>query len=373
MPDPYLAWSPGGNDLIFSGKDSPKEPFSLFLLSTETGEKRRLTYPPANVLGDSCPAISPDGRTLVFTRSIDDTIGGPLPLSLFPRDSASRRRAPPDPRNRGNGRPAWTPDGREILFGGTSDLFGTSIGIWRIAPSGSAPPQLLTTFGEAAAQPAISARAHRLAYQNSFFKTSIWRVEASGASRSVNASGLRFFSKAAPVITSSRDDASPQFSPDGKRIAFISTRSGNEEVWVPDGSNAVQMTFFGRPDVSTPRWSPDGQKIAFDSNAAGEFDIWLINSGGGKAQRMTTDPANDGNPSWSKDGHWIYFDSARTGEQQLLRISEQRWRRNPVNPRWRFRSARVTGWQISLLYERPFRHQPLEKAHGRRSSDKGSG
>ena len=322
LPSPYLAWSPDGTGLIFSGRDSQKEPFALFLLSTETGEKRRLTYPPANVLGDSCPAISADGRTLVFTRSIDDTIGDLYLLSLStglqPLGDVRRLTFG----NRGNGRPAWTPDGREIVFAGTSDLFGTSVGLWRIARSGPAQALPLASFGEAAAQPAISPRAHRLAYQNSFFQSSIWRVEASGSSGAGNAKSPRLFSKATTFISSSRDDTSPQFSPDGKRIAFVSTRSGREEIWISDGegSNAVQMTFFARPDVSTPRWSPDGEHIAFDSNAAGEYDIWMVSSSGGKPQRMTTNPANDGNPSWSRDGHWIYFDSARTGEQQIFKI-----------------------------------------------------
>ena len=118
----------------------------------------------------------------------------------------------------------------------------------------------------------------------------------------------------------------PQFSPDGKRIAFASQRSGTWEIWVcnSDGSSPVQLTFFQGPNVTTPRWSPDGGQIAFDSDAGAEqeFDIWVIDANGGKPVRMTTHPANDGNPSWSHDGRWIYFDSARTGEQQVWKIPE---------------------------------------------------
>ena len=86
----------------------------------------------------------------------------------------------------------------------------------------------------------------------------------------------------------------------------MSYRSGNMEVWVSDsdGSNSIQLTSFNGPKVTTPRWSPDGGRIAFDSDAEGEFDVWVIGANGGKAQRMTTHPANDGDPSWSRDGRW---------------------------------------------------------------------
>jgi Tol biopolymer transport system component len=132
----------------------------------------------------------------------------------------------------------------------------------------------------------------------------------------------RLVDQPAQFISSTRDDYGPQISPDGKKIAFMSSRSGSLEIWVcdADGSNALQVTSFGGPDVTVARWSPDGKHIAFDSNATGQFDIYVVSAEGGKPQRMTTNPANDGNPSWSQDGRWIYFDSGRTGRQQVWKM-----------------------------------------------------
>jgi WD40 repeat protein len=257
---------------------------------------------------------------LAFTRIVDAGISD-LYLLAF----SDRLKALGEPRqvtfgNRAAISPAWSADGREVIF--SSWLFVRYPGLWRVViPSLIGPPaepQRLTSLGENIFDPAISLRGRRLTYAHLLFHASIGRIAASGA----GTSSARGASSARPLIFSTRDDLEPQFSPDGRRIAFVSTRSGNSEIWVcnSDGSNAVQLTSFGGPFVTTPRWSPDGEKIAFDSNAGGEFDIYVIGVNGGKVQRMTTHPANNGNPSWSRDGHWIYFDSARTGEQRVFKI-----------------------------------------------------
>jgi eukaryotic-like serine/threonine-protein kinase len=318
-------WSPDGNWLAISEKDSETEPFALSLISVDTGDKRRLTSPPKQSFGDSDPAFSPDGRSLAFSRGIAaDTSGSGL-SELYLLAFSDGWKPAGEPRqitfgNQGAQYPAWTADGREIAYSAGGWV---SRGLWRISvfghAAGRAEPQPLPSVGNDASEPAISRSGHRLAYVHRFSHSSIWRMAAPG----LEGKRPRPPNQPTPLISSTRDDTSPQFSPDGKKIAFASTRSGSLEVWVcdADGSNAVQLTSFGGPDVSTPRWSPDGGRIAFDSNAPGEWDIYVVGANGGKPQRMTTNPANDGNPSWSHDGQWIYFDSARTGGQQVWKMS----------------------------------------------------
>jgi eukaryotic-like serine/threonine-protein kinase len=322
---PYASpptWSPDGNWLAISQKDSETEPFALSLLSVDTGEKRRLTSPPREFFSDFDPAFSPDGRSLAFGRSIDRQSPGLSDLYLLALSDGWKPAG--EPRqitfgNHGAEESAWTADGREIVYSVGSMVWR---GLWRISvfghAAGPAEPQQLSYVGNEASETAISRSGHRLAYVHWLIHRRIWRM----AAPSLEGKRLRPLNQTTPLISSTRNDDAPQFSPDGKKIAFESGRSGSLEVWVcdADGSNAVQLTSFGGPDVTTPRWSPDGGRIAFDSNKAGEYDIWVVGANGGKPQQMTTNPANDGNPSWSHDGRWIYFDSARAGQQQVWKM-----------------------------------------------------
>src|SRR5262249_5167733 len=156
-------------------------------------------------------------------------------------------------------------------------------------------PEPLAVGGEGASTLAISRQGNRLAYSREIRDTDIWRVGISDSKNTGSPTRL---------ISSTRPDYGPQYSPDGKRIAFTSGRSGNTEMWVcdDDGQNPVQLTSFAGPDLGSPRWSPDGRQIAFDSVAAGNRDIFVISAEGGKPRPFTEDASDEVRPSWSRDG-----------------------------------------------------------------------
>jgi Tol biopolymer transport system component len=124
------------------------------------------------------------------------------------------------------------------------------------------------------------------------------------------------------AISSTRAENNAQLSPDGRRVAFCSNRSGGWEIWLadPDGASATQLTSMSAGITCTPRWSPDGQLIAFDSNLEGHYEIYVVPAAGGKPRRVTFDQANDHVPSFSRDGKWIYFSSNRRGEYQIWKV-----------------------------------------------------
>jgi Tol biopolymer transport system component len=308
---PLVAWSPDSKWVAFANRDSPEQPFALFLLSPETGEKRQLTSPPDKSVGDGSVAFSPDGRQLAFVRLMSSGYGHlyVLPLSEEFRPTGEPRRLPFN--QQVNMTPAWTPDGREIVFA-AGPYVDAGSRLWRMKVSGSQGPQPLGLPGESASGPAVSRQGGRLVYVAATADVNIWRMELSR--RGAPGPPVR-------LIASTKGDGAPQYSPDGKRIAFDSDRTGNNEIWVCDGNggNQVQMTSFGAHSGS-PRWSPDEERIAFDSNKEGRWQIYVIDAAGGVARRLHDSPFDDDAPGWSHDGKWIYFASNRTGELQVWKM-----------------------------------------------------
>jgi Tol biopolymer transport system component len=191
----------------------------------------------------------------------------------------------------------------------SDEKFGLNLYLWRAPISGTPKPERLELAGPQPRHPAIPRVGHRLAYVQGGPDTDIWRWDVGTPAKN--------------FISSTLFDATPQFSPDGERIAFSSSRSGVHEVWVcgRDGSNPVQLTNGPGRHQGGPRWSPDGRWIAFGSQGEdGHSDVYVIDAAGGQPRRITPYPSDEDVPSFSRDGKWIYFSSNRGGKDEIWRI-----------------------------------------------------
>jgi TolB protein len=106
-----------------------------------------------------------------------------------------------------------------------------------------------------------------------------------------------------PVVTDGTLNASPSFSPDGRRIAFARALGANIEVFVcdRDGSNVRRLTNSGGIDTN-PAWSPSGREIAFTSSRSGSPQLYVMDAEGANLRRVTFEGEYNDGASWSPDG-----------------------------------------------------------------------
>lgn len=208
------------------------------------------------------PALSPDGRQLVFAREIGR--GRKLIVSE-PAESSERQLT------RGNFddiHPAWSPDGKSLLF-------------VRAAIEGERF-ELSEVFGR-------------------YFGGNIWLLDVESG-------------KETRLI----DDAfNPSWSPDGSQIAFDASWGGPRRIWITNarGRNALQLTTDESDAINhvRPRWSPDGRQIVFQNIEGTKSDVRLTDVATRATKWITDDFVIDVHPVWSFDGGSIFFSSYRTG------------------------------------------------------------
>ncbi len=118
-------------------------------------------------------------------------------------------------------------------------------------------------------------------------------------------------------------DGDPVVSPDGRRLAFSSSRTGNREIYVADATTGRLRRVTASPRLvdQKPAWSPDGRRIAWQAGAPGQpADVFVMRADGGKKRRLVSGPSHDIDPAWSPDGTRIAFASNRNGGFDLWAV-----------------------------------------------------
>lgn len=113
----------------------------------------------------------------------------------------------------------------------------------------------------------------------------------------------------------------PTWSPDGRHLVFTSYLRGTPALYLLTPSEGYLKLLWDKGGVnSSAAFSPDGKSIAFASSDGGNVDIWVIPAEGGAGRRLTTAKAIDTQPTWAPNGRQIAFTSARSGSPQIYQM-----------------------------------------------------
>ncbi|OOF69422.1 Tol-Pal system beta propeller repeat protein TolB [Rodentibacter caecimuris] len=136
------------------------------------------------------------------------------------------------------------------------------------------------------------------------------------------------------VNRSSQPIMSPAWSPDGKRLAYVSFENRKSQLVIQDlgsGARKVVASFVGHNGA--PAFSPDGSRLAFASSKDGNLNIYVMGANGGQPIQLTANSGNNTEPSWSPDGNSILFTSDRSGSPQVYRMSANGGGATPIGGR----------------------------------------
>jgi dipeptidyl aminopeptidase/acylaminoacyl peptidase len=310
--------------------------------------------------------FSPDGGSIAFVvTSIDQKQNRRRSeIRLIPADGSREAITLTTALQSSNG-PRWSPDGRAIAFLSARPAVGDAAAdpprtqVWLLSLAGGEPRRVtslqngvssfqwspdgtrLVCVGRTGPSDTARSPSDVRHYKHTNYKYNdtgwfddkrahFWVVDvASGSARQ---------------ITDGNDwnDADPQWSPDGRKIAFVSNRTGkefdeddNSDVWVIDaaGGALTKISDSAEPDNS-PRWSPDGQTIAFvgRTERRAHPKIWLAPSQGGAKPRLAADGLDliPTSLRWAEAGRALYFETGVRGASHLYRVDLAARRAAPV-------------------------------------------
>jgi Tol biopolymer transport system component/DNA-binding winged helix-turn-helix (wHTH) protein len=289
----HLDWSPDGKFLVVDDKTQDSEPFSLYLIYIDSGQRVRLTYPDSDMIGDVSPRVSPDGTKVAFIRDI----------YLFEQEVYVT-----SVRGRTYQRVASDP----TLISDVGWKTGSILALARPNQKESIASQVNS---DRALQFSVAQNGQKVVFSNYNPDLDIWSINIT------NPSGGW-----APIIQAPGENIRPSVSPDGKLLAFLSNVSGKFQIWVSqlDGTNASAVP-TGTLAPTSFCWSSDGKSLIFSPQhihglyeipARGNAPVRQISS-------IYTDPQsdNDGQSLFARAHFFLYRVPLKGGNAQ--EVTEQ--------------------------------------------------
>jgi Tol biopolymer transport system component len=306
-------WSPNGTRIVFSGQSDRS--LDIYVVERDGSKMERLTRGGSEEVN---PSWSPDGKKIVYTAShssreqvyimnADGTNAKRLTKNTF-RDVSPDLQPLDVPVK--ESLPILRDNGM-ILF--SSIRNGTSAELYVMKPDGTNTTQVTSSADALDSQAKWSPEGDKIAY-----------VSTRGGLHElvvINSNGTGY----TVVHQNSAPFAGLDWSPEGDKLVFSKGDPYHRYVYVvnADGSGLKRLTETDTID-SYPSWSPDGGKIAYARDfGEGNFEIYVMNKDGTNQKKITNNPASDNYPAWSPEGDQIAFVTNRDGNDEIYVMSAE--------------------------------------------------